>query len=224
MCFDDRPRPSSFGNQLRETDAGVTSSRHAGPKNRLSITFRQSLQKNLADLASGQIGDASSTTPPPIVMTGENWRMMKRSPGKQQRGLGQTQLGHRGLSRRNLFLTIEHDRGDSFRSVGMQMHAGAVFQRLGRRQQLPATRPDERWSEMSRRRQRHAARQLLRGHSGQVQRRALPGDGLLGRLSVHLDSAHPHASGLRERLPVHLLCESCRKPACLSPRRRNLSW
>jgi hypothetical protein len=28
----------------------------------------------------------SSTTPPPIVTTGENWRMMKRSPGSSSAG------------------------------------------------------------------------------------------------------------------------------------------
>ena len=58
-------------------------------------------------------------------------------PGQQKGGLSQAQLGHGGFSRRNAFvqfLAEEHDRGDGFKSVSVQMDPRPVFQGLCRRQ------------------------------------------------------------------------------------------
>src|ERR1035438_2582608 len=46
-------------------------------------------------------GEASSTTPPPRVTTGENWRMMNRSPGSRRSGSARRNCANLGSAGRH---------------------------------------------------------------------------------------------------------------------------
>ena len=145
--------------------------------------------------------------------------------GQQQGGLGQAQLGHRGFSRRQLASGhAEHDRGNGFGSVGVQMHARPVFQGLGRRQQRERHVQTRSGVKGRGRRQHHAARQFF-AWSPRPDSTPCAGRPPLARPPAHAPALRARArAGLREKLPVHLPCESCPRPACPSPPRRSLSW
>ena len=86
--------------------------------------------------------------PPPIVTTGENWRMMKRSPGKSSAGsasLSCANASSPGLSR---LARIQPDFRDRLLRVGVKVDAGAVFERLGGVEQRELRIDSSRWSEM----------------------------------------------------------------------------
>ena len=81
----------------------------------------------------------STTTPPPMVTTGENMRMMKRSPGKQQRRLAQDQAHVRGSARPHRGGALQQAHlGLDLRRAGMKVDGGAVLQGLGRGKQVEA--------------------------------------------------------------------------------------
>ena len=76
-------------------------------------------------------GAQSSTSPPPIVTTGENIRIMKRSPGRSSIGLRRTirtkadepGLDHGRVVERAYFCLY-------LGCAGMEMHRRSIFQRL----------------------------------------------------------------------------------------------
>ena len=74
----------------------------------------------------------------------------------------------------------------------MQVHAGAIFERLGGRQKGKRNIGSLSRSEGIGRRQHHPARQILDRDPGEIQRRALTGKGLFGGLAVYLHAAHAH--------------------------------
>ena len=53
---------------------------------------------------------------------------------QQQQGISEVEVGKGSLSGRDLFLFMEHDLGDGFRGIDVQVDAGMVLQRFGGRQ------------------------------------------------------------------------------------------
>jgi hypothetical protein len=133
-----------------------------------------------------------------MVTTGENCRRMKRS---------EPQLSQPGFARPELLLTDEHDFGDGFGGVGVQVNAGAVFQRPRRAEQVDLDIQALAGAEKPGWRQHHAAREFFGRNRGEVQRRALSGDGAIGGLVVILDSAYPQAARAGQNFDLFVLVD-----------------
>ena len=97
-----------------------------------------------------------------------------------------------GLERRDA-IEQPHLRFD-LRRACMKMHGGALLQRLGRRQELQRAIHLRDRPEYPRRGQHHTARHFRRFDIGEIQRGALPGQRLAGRLAVDLHAAHPQTA------------------------------
>ena len=142
-----------------------------------------------------------------MVTTGENWRRIKRSARKQRHRFGEAELSQSAFAGAQLLfrpsprnraragdpaLADEHDFGDGFGGVGVQVNAGAVFERTGRGEQIDLDIQALAGAKEAGGHEHHAARKFFGRDRGEIQRRALPGDGVLGGLIVVLDAAHAH--------------------------------
>ena len=157
--------------------------------------------------------EASSTTPPPMVITGENWRTMKRSPGSSSNGASSLRRASPDCSGLELLTFQQAHLGNRLGGEGMQMHARAVAQRLGGGQQIQLdTHPLGR-AKQSRRGQHHAARQLADLNSGKVERGALSRNRLLRGGSVDLHAAHAQSLAARMNFELVVFARRCRKSA-----------
>ena len=132
--------------------------------------------------------------------------------GKQQSGIGETQLRKASLSRGKRFLGVKHNFSNRFRRVRVQMYAIAVAERLRRGQQRQRDIRSPCRSKSFRRRQLHAPGQLFFVYTRQVQGSALAGRCLLGSLSMHLHAAHADALPRRKNFKLVFLFLSSPKP------------
>ena len=157
----------------------------------------------------------SSTTPPPMVTTGENIRTMKRSPGSSSQRLAQEQadvIARAGSQRFGSFETP--DLGFHLRRASVKMNRRAMLQRFGRGQQIKCAvdlRGGVKPAALS---QHHAAGQLGHLHACQVQSRPLSGRGLRER-SRHAPGCRARArAGRRETAPLPAPAARSPKSAC----------
>ncbi len=170
-------------------------------------------------------GTASSTMPPPIVTTGENWRMMKRSPGSSSDGSGnfsraKTSVREQVAWRREAraprrFPSCWNESGRESRFFNAR-GAEASSRNCTSTRRVVAERRG--------RRQRHSPRQIFGARSRQIQRGPLPRNGCVGSLTVHLHSAHPNSSTGRKNFHFFFARESFRRPAFRSRPCRIPSW
>ena len=170
--------------------------------------FAHQQRKTRGDIGSGEniearggiVGFAvtalavSITTPPPMVTTGENMRMMKRSPGSSSAGSRRTMRrisGGAGLERREA-AEQAHFRLD-LRRAGVEMDRRAVLERARGGEQVEAAIEMSDGVEASGFGEHVAARDLRGLDIGQVDGGALAGDGVVGLPAVDLDTAHAQA-------------------------------
>ena len=95
---------------------------------------------------------------------------------------------------------MQRDLGNRLRGKRVEVDTGAVLERLG---VLEKRNLDFKFLcglEYAGRGQRHASRQLFQLHSGQVQRGALPGHGLVRHAAVYLDATHARTFSRRKNL------------------------
>src|SRR5580692_1878718 len=186
--------PARMRHRFRDAQALCAACRHAGAQNASLRFFTERLEETsvvgrVFDLLWWSIFDDYAAT------AGDHGRKLSNDEAvsrKQQRRFTKPQLRESSFARPYLLLTIQHDCRNALGSVGVEVHARAVFQRFCRSEQRQFDIHARARTKSRSGSKHHSTCQFFRGRARQVQSCPLAGNRPLSRFSMHLHSADSH--------------------------------